>query len=205
MIVFHPGVTKINHRPKMKKKLFLNDSSSPQPFGSSTQMSSKKNIAYPKLKDVTISLNKLSSSFAEKFSHRAGAGKTGKDPEGVAKEKGFKVGWAARKGGWEGEMDDWGAGGGWEKGKTGWGRGRAKGGWKGGKVQKKKSSLMDGFDDDISPDFVPNKKRTIAKICNKVTQSTNVYTQPDQKLRGTDCSLQTPYLSTHIFSRLRVR
>lgn len=140
-----------------------------------------------KLKDVTISLHKLSSSLAEKFSYRAGADKTGKDPEGVTKEKGSKVGWAARKGGWEGEKDDWGAGGGWEKGKTGWGRGRAKGGWRGGKVQKKKSSLMDGFDDDISPDFVQYKKKNIAKIFNKVTQSTSVYTQPDQKLRGTHC------------------
>lgn len=200
MLVFCPGVTKTNSRPKVKKKLFLNASSSPQSFSSSTQMSSKSSIACPKLKDVAVSMTKLSCSSTEKSSRRAGAGKTaweegfdfmGKDPKGVTKEKGSKVGWAAGKGGWEGEKDDWG-GGGWEKGKAGWGRGRAKGGWRVGKVQKKKSSLMDGLDNDTSSDFVPLKKRTYAKI----TQSTSVYTQPDQKRRGTDCCIRTHILAT---------
>lgn len=92
------------------------------------------------------------------------------------------------KGAWEGDEDDWGGGGG-EKGKGGWGRGRGKGGWKGGRIQKKKSSLMDGFDDDVSPDFVPYKKKTFTKTYNKVIEPTSIYTQPDQKLRGTDTRL----------------
>lgn len=74
---------------------------------------------------------------------------------------------------------DWGRGG-QERMKTGWGQ---KG--KGGRVPKKKSSLLDGFDDDMSPDFVPAKKRTYARMYNKVKEASSVYVQPDQKLRGT--------------------
>uniref|UniRef100_A0A8C4EJN1 DNA (cytosine-5-)-methyltransferase n=1 Tax=Dicentrarchus labrax TaxID=13489 RepID=A0A8C4EJN1_DICLA len=49
---------------------------------------------------------------------------------------------------------------------------------------KKKSGLIDGFDNDTSPDFVPNKKRTYTKTYNKINEPTAMYTQPDQKLRG---------------------
>uniref|UniRef100_A0A8D0D3A5 DNA (cytosine-5-)-methyltransferase n=1 Tax=Sander lucioperca TaxID=283035 RepID=A0A8D0D3A5_SANLU len=49
---------------------------------------------------------------------------------------------------------------------------------------KKKNCLSDGFDDDVSPDFVPQKRRTYTKSYNKVQQTTSDYTQPDQKLRG---------------------
>uniref|UniRef100_A0AAQ4S0E1 DNA (cytosine-5-)-methyltransferase n=1 Tax=Gasterosteus aculeatus aculeatus TaxID=481459 RepID=A0AAQ4S0E1_GASAC len=47
-----------------------------------------------------------------------------------------------------------------------------------------KSSPFDGFDDDMSPDFLPYKKKTINKPYNKVNQTTSAYTQPDQELRG---------------------
>ncbi|XP_074498757.1 uncharacterized protein LOC141772022 isoform X2 [Sebastes fasciatus] len=92
--------------------------------------------------------------------------------KGVVKETESRGGWAAEKGGWEGERED--SGGRWEKG-------RGKG--KGGKVQKKKSILFDGFDDDASPDFVLYKKRSYTKTYNKVNQANNSYKQPDQKLR----------------------
>ncbi|XP_044066136.1 uncharacterized protein LOC122882624 isoform X2 [Siniperca chuatsi] len=173
------GVTKTNNRPKVKKKLFLKAKSSHD-----SPMCSKSNIIGPELKDVAVSLNKLSCHSIDKSSPRGGGGKTAceeafdlaeKSTKGVMKEKGSRGGWAAEtgkqgKGGWEGEKDDWGGG-------------KGKGGWKGGKGQKKKSSLIDGFDDDMSPDFVPCKKRTYAKAYNKVNQATSVYTQPDQKLR----------------------
>lgn len=72
-------------------------------------------------------------------------------------------------------------------GPRGWGRGRGRGGWNRGKVQKKMSDLMSGLDADVSPDFVPYKKRTCTtKINHKVAQQSGVYTQPDQKLRGTE-------------------
>lgn len=187
--VFCPGVTKTNSRPKVKKKLFPK-------ANSPTPTSSKSSMARSELKDVAVSMTKLSCSSTENSSHKAGGGKaaweegvdfSGKHSKGVT--KGSRGGWAAEtgkqgKGGWEEEKDYWGGGGGWEKGKAGWGRGRGKGGWKGGKVQKKKSSLIDGFDSDMSPDFVPYKKRSYSRTYNKVTQPTSVYTQPDQKLRG---------------------
>ncbi|XP_070766006.1 uncharacterized protein [Enoplosus armatus] len=180
------GVTKTNYRPKVKKKLFLKARSSHPFLSPSTPMSSKSSDT--ELKDVAVSLNKLSCNSTEKPPRRDGGGKTaweegfdlaGKGTQGVMKEKGSRGGWAAEtgkqgKGGWEGEKDDWG---------EGWGRGKGKGGWKGGKAQKKKSSLIDGFDNDMSPDFVPYKKRTSNKAYNKVNQATSVYTQPDQKLR----------------------
>lgn len=69
----------------------------------------------------------------------------------------------------------------------GWGRGRGRGGWNRGKVQKKMIDLMGGLGADMSPDFVPYKKRTFTtKINHKVAQQSSVYTQPDQKLRGTE-------------------
>uniref|UniRef100_A0A3Q3LQB0 DNA (cytosine-5-)-methyltransferase n=1 Tax=Labrus bergylta TaxID=56723 RepID=A0A3Q3LQB0_9LABR len=36
----------------------------------------------------------------------------------------------------------------------------------------KKISLLDGLDTDMSPDFVPSKKRTLTKTCNKVDRTT---------------------------------
>ncbi|XP_041655746.1 uncharacterized protein LOC121517786 isoform X2 [Cheilinus undulatus] len=56
-------------------------------------------------------------------------------------------------------------------------------GWRGGKVQQKKNSPFHGFDNDMSPDFVPYKKRTLIKTYYKDQKTTSVYTQPDQKLR----------------------
>ncbi|XP_032376067.1 uncharacterized protein LOC116692137 isoform X1 [Etheostoma spectabile] len=172
------GATKTNKRPKVRQKLFLKTNSSHPPIQSSTLMSSKSNL---ELKEVSICLKRLSSQ-------RVGGGKTWEaweeecdSPKGTTKGKGSRVGFAAEMGkqemeGWEGERDDWGRG--WEKVK-----GVGKGKLKGGKLQKKKNSLSDGFEDDMSPDFVPQKRRTYTKSYNKVQQTTSNYTQPDQKLR----------------------
>ncbi|GLD50603.1 uncharacterized protein AKAME5_000377500 [Lates japonicus] len=185
------GVTKTSNRPKVQKKLFLKVPSSPH-SNSSTPVSSKSSVS-AEMREVTVPLRRLSSNSTEKSSHKDGGGKTaweggfdfvGKSPKGAVKEKGSRGGWSAEKQGkrgWDGEKDDW--GGGWEKVKGGWGRGRGRGGWKGGKGQRKKSSLMDGYDDDMSPDFVLHKKRSVTKTYNKVNVSSSTYTQPDQKLR----------------------
>ncbi|GAA6229485.1 uncharacterized protein LOC108873305 [Lates japonicus] len=185
------GVTKTSNRPKVQKKLFLKAPSSPH-SNSSTPVSSKSSVS-AEMREVTVPLRRLSSNSTEKSSHKDGGGKTaweggfdfvGKSPKGAVKEKGSRGGWSAEKQGkrgWDGEKDDW--GGGWEKVKGGWGRGRGRGGWKGGKGQRKKSSLMDGYDDDMSPDFVLHKKRSVTKTYNKVNVSSSTYTQPDQKLR----------------------
>ncbi|XP_040908571.1 uncharacterized protein LOC121191479 [Toxotes jaculatrix] len=174
------GVTTTSNRPKAKKKLLLNATSSPPSFSSSTPMSSSTNT---ERKEAAVSLNKLLCDSTENSSLRCGGGKSvleegfdfvGKGTKGDMKEK-------ASRGGWEGERDDW--GGGFEKVKGGWGRGKIKGGWKGGRGQRKKSSLLDRLDADMSPDFVPHKKRTNTKTYNKDNQGNSVYTQPDQKLR----------------------
>ncbi|XP_059189546.1 uncharacterized protein LOC131971901 isoform X2 [Centropristis striata] len=104
-------------------------------------------------KDVSVTLNK--------FSPQGGGGRA---------EKGSR-------GGWEAERED-SASPGWEKVRGG-GRGRGRG----GKVQRKKISPLDGFDDDISPDFLPYKKNIYSKMYNKVIEASGSYTQPDQKLR----------------------
>ncbi|TDH10077.1 hypothetical protein EPR50_G00071120 [Perca flavescens] len=167
------SATKTNKRPKVKQKLFPKTNSSHPPIRSSTLMSTKSNL---ELREVSVSLNRLSSQ-------RGGGGKTWEaweeecdSPKGDTKEKGSRVGLAAEKGGWEGERDDWGRG--WEKVK---GVGKGKG--KVGRLQKKKNCPSDGFDDDMSPDFVPQKRRPYTKSYNKVQQTTSDYTQPDQKLR----------------------
>lgn len=180
------------------KKILQKASSSPQ---SSTPMSSNSNIS-TEFNDIAVSLNKLTCNSIEKSSpndrgQRAvweeGFDLAGKGAK-VMKEKGPKGGWAAEtgkqgKGVWEREKDDWGRG--WEKVKGGWGRGKGKIGWRGGKGHKKKCSLLDGFDDDMSPDCLPYKKRTFTKTYSKQpgNQVPSMYTQPDQKLRGTKQNL----------------
>lgn len=75
--------------------------------------------------------------------------------------------------------------GGWEKGAPAWKKGRHKQRWKGEKGQKKRSVLSDELDDDASPDFVPSKRRSDTRIPRKAAQPSSVYTQPDQRVRGT--------------------
>ncbi|XP_074537151.1 uncharacterized protein LOC141799020 isoform X2 [Halichoeres trimaculatus] len=58
------------------------------------------------------------------------------------------------------------------------GRGRGRG----GKVQQKKATLFDEFNADMSPDFVPSKRRMLTKYY-RTDQTTSKYTQPDQKHR----------------------
>ncbi|XP_068588994.1 uncharacterized protein [Cebidichthys violaceus] len=173
------GVTKMNNRPKVKPKSFLKANCYRPPLSSSSPTS--RNGTEPK--EQSTSVSKLSINSTEKLSHWGGHGKSAleegfdsakKSTKGVMKEK---EEWASEmqkqaKRGWEGDREYWGTQ--WEKGK---------GKSKGGKAQKKKISPFDGFDDDMSPDFLPNKKRTITKSYNKVNQATSSYTQPDQKVR----------------------
>ncbi|XP_035804161.2 uncharacterized protein LOC111568665 [Amphiprion ocellaris] len=158
-----------NHSPKAKKKLILKATSSPDSFSPLSNNSVK-------MREVVVSLNRLSTSFVEKFSREVM-----KTPRGRGRRARGR--WVSEiekqgKGGWEAEKEDW--GGEWEKEKGGWGKGRGRG----GKGPRKKYGLFSGFDADMSPDFVPNRKKAYAKIYNKVNEKTNtVYTQPDQKVR----------------------
>ncbi|KAF0036027.1 hypothetical protein F2P81_011339 [Scophthalmus maximus] len=185
---FINGDGKTCDRPKVKRNV-----SSSHSFNSSAPTSSKSPVR-AEMKEVTVSLNKLSWNSIEKFSPKGQDGKTareeglnslGKGTRGVTRDRGSRGGCAAakqEKGGWEAKKVDW--GGRWEKVKGGWGRGKSRGGWNRGRGQRKKSSEFDWIDDDMSPDFVLNKKKNFTKTYNKVHQASSVYTQPDQKLRG---------------------
>lgn len=65
-----------------------------------------------------------------------------------------------------------------------WKKGGHKRGWKGAKMQKKRSVLPDELDEDVSPDYVPSKRRSDSRILRKATGPSTVYTQPDQNVRG---------------------
>lgn len=129
----------------------------------------------------------------EKFSARAGGGDAelgtgltgpGRNSSGAAELKGPPGGWAEEKTrtpDLDGDTDDRG---GWEKGTHSWKKVKQKRGWKGGKTQKKRSGLMDDCDDYASPDYLPSKKRSDNKYVKKTTQPSSVYTQPDQRVRG---------------------
>ncbi|KAF3697374.1 DNA (cytosine-5)-methyltransferase 3B [Channa argus] len=172
------------------KKLFEKATSSPH---SSMPMSSKSNFS-SEINEVAETLNKLSCDSMQKTFLKSKVGgstwKEGFDLERKGtkeflKEKAYRGVWNTEtgkqgKGEWERERDDWESE--WEKMKGGWGKGKVTGVWKSSKGQKKKCSLLDGFDDDISPDFVPYKKRTFTKTF-KSSQVPSVYTQPDQKIR----------------------
>lgn len=80
---------------------------------------------------------------------------------------------------------------GWEKGTSLWKKVRQKRGWKAGKTQKKRSSLLDDYDANASPGYVPNKKRSDSKLGRKAAQPSSLYTQPDQRVRGIGHSQQT--------------
>ncbi|KAM8864144.1 uncharacterized protein AB9W97_018615 isoform 1-T3 [Spinachia spinachia] len=141
-----------------------------KPLSSCGPSSRTSNTIGTKLKDVSVSPSKLmcnSNLKAGKLSSKSGGESASEDGFDSAEESTKRM-----HGSREGERDDW--GGRWEKGK-------AKG--KGGKAQKKKSSPFDGFDDDMSPDYLPHKKKTINKSYNKVNRTTSAYTQPDQELR----------------------
>lgn len=64
--------------------------------------------------------------------------------------------------------------------------GQVRGSWNKRKVQRTSHLLMDELDEDTSPDFLPHgKKRHTGRVSHKVAQQPTVYTQPNQKLRGT--------------------
>lgn len=131
------------------------------------------------------SINNLCGSM-EKSSLSPGGGAPELDPgqsgtrrtaEGATKGKRSLGGWAE-----DGDTEDRG---GWEKGTPAWKKAKHKRGWRGGRGQKKRSSVVEDDDDDASPDYVPNKRRPDSRMLRKETQPRGVYTQPDQKARGT--------------------
>lgn len=136
------------------------------------------------------SINQL-CAFIEKSSLRPAGAKPQPDAgftgNGAAKVK-------RSSSGWDGDMDERE---GWEKGSPAWKKGRPKRGWKGEKVQKKRSVLVDELDDDVSPDYVPNKRRSDNRVLRKATQPSSVYTQPDQRVRGTGPSQRSLHLTAH--------
>lgn len=144
-------------QPRGSKRLFLKK----EPPGSSGPP------RRPGLTGEAASIDSLCASI-EKSSLRTGAGK--RSSGGGAEDNG---GTADLDG--DGDVDE----------RWGWKRGRPKRGWKGGRVQKKRSVLTEELDDDVSPDYVPNKRRPDSRILRKTTQPSSVYTQPDQKVRGT--------------------
>ncbi|KAF7210638.1 DNA (cytosine-5)-methyltransferase 3B-like [Nothobranchius furzeri] len=81
----------------------------------------------------------------------------------------------------EEEKDEWAKE--WEKMKPVSGRRSSRGSTRVGRSLKKTFGPFYGLDDDMSPDFVPSKKKNFVKTYNKGSQATSVYTQPDQKLR----------------------
>lgn len=138
----------------------------------------------------------------EKSSIRAGGGNaelgtgfigTRRNSNGAEKLKGSPSGCAEEKTRTPDLDEDTDDRGGWEKATHSWKKVKQKRGWKGRKTQKKKSSLIDDCDDDASPDYVPNKKRSDNKFMKKTTQPSSVYTQPDQRVRGSVHSQQTPH------------
>ena len=142
------------------------------------------------LSDVAAHIDRLETS-----SPRAGGGNSdldaGKNSSPAARLKRAPGGWEEEKTrtpDLDGDTDDRGE---WEKATPSWKKVRQRRGWKGGKMQKKRSSLIDDNDDDASPDYVPNKKRPDTKLVRKAPQQSSVYTQPDQKVRGTGHSQQT--------------
>ncbi|XP_068997839.1 uncharacterized protein [Embiotoca jacksoni] len=153
------AVSNTTQSPRMKmkmkrKKLFPKASSSPD---SSGPMTVNKAGFSSRMREVSVCLNKLSCSSSDKtwrsIWEEGGADSSGKGSKGAT-------------------MKEKGGGG-------GWGRGKAKG----GKRHKKTYSLFYGSDADVSPNYVPYKKRNLTKTNNKVNQQSSVYTQPDQKIR----------------------
>ncbi|XP_029012266.1 uncharacterized protein LOC114858816 [Betta splendens] len=167
-------LTKTGNRIKAEQMHYDKATSSPQ--ASSSLNSNITSV----MSDMAYSLNKLSCNSTEKFCSRdRGERSAWEETYDLAgkgiKEKRARGGWAAKtgkqcKGGCEREKDDW------KQGKT-------KVGWRGHKGPRRKSSLMDGLDDDMSPDFVPHKRSTFTKPYCKANDRPSSYVQPDQKLR----------------------
>lgn len=151
-------------------------------------------LSNPGLTNGAACMSRLATS-----SLRAGGGKTeldagftgtGRNSNGAERLKRSPGGWAeekARTPDLDGDTDERG---GWDKGTPSWKKVRQKRGWKGGKTQKR-SSLIADYNADASPDYMPNKKRSDSKLVRKAAQPSSLYTQPDQRVRGTGHSQQT--------------
>ncbi|XP_061591518.1 DNA (cytosine-5)-methyltransferase 3B-like [Cololabis saira] len=166
--------------PKVKKKLFQKAQTSPV---TSSPVRKKGNA---NVSEMTVSLNNLScnstlNSTQSKVLNKEIGNTMEKSPRGLMTEK-VSPGWAAETS--RGAKEKQGSGQGWNKGKVGWGKKKVQGGLKGKKGHKKICPHLNGSDNDMSPDFVPYKKRNYTKAYNKVNEPASTYKQPDQKLRG---------------------
>ncbi|MEQ2298178.1 hypothetical protein AMECASPLE_002504 [Ameca splendens] len=171
------GVIKTPTRPKVKKKLFAKTNQTSTP-SDPTKNKSENSI---QMKHVSVSLNKLSCSPRDASSSSKTNGNNGLD----SLEKSSKP--------LNPEMEKEGKGGSqmendklkeeWEKMNSRWQRKKGKGSFRGGKSLKKRYNWFYGLDDDMSPDFVPQKKRNYTRTYKGVNQPSSEYTQPDQKLR----------------------
>ncbi|KAM4736751.1 uncharacterized protein FYW61_004416 [Anableps anableps] len=166
------GVVKTHTRPKVKKKLFEMSNQTPT---SSNPARSKGGIGV-QMKNVAVLLDKLTCvprgpSSSSKTSGENGLGSAGKTPKPPTPytRKQEKETSQMEKDKWDTE---------WDKVKSRWRRQKVR-----GKNLKKSYSWFSGEDDDMSPDFKPQRKRSYTKVYNKVNVPSAVYTQPDQKLR----------------------
>lgn len=167
---------------------------------SSEHVSRNSNVSN-EMNDVAVHLNQLSCNSIKTSVPKVRSGGAswgegfnlvGKGPKEVTKEK-------APSGGWTAEAERTGKGG-WEREKDACERRKVKAGWRGGKGQKKKCSLIDGFDEDMSADFVPYKRKSFTKTY-KSNPAPSVYTQPDQKLRGTKHNQTTEFITRWLTRR----
>ncbi|XP_027867476.1 uncharacterized protein LOC114141193 [Xiphophorus couchianus] len=167
------GVVKTYTRPKVKKKLF--EKSNPAP-ASSTPTENKDGV---EMKHVAVLLNRLScapidppsSSKTNGTNPETGlgsAGKRSKPPTPYSGKQGKERS--------QMEKDKWDAE--WDQVKSKWQKQKVR-----GRSLKKSYSWLSGEDNDMSPDFVPQRKKSYTKTYNKVNVTSGVYTQPDQKVR----------------------
>ncbi|XP_070824780.1 uncharacterized protein [Chaetodon trifascialis] len=200
------GNTEPNSRQTAEKSLAWMSSSSHHSFTSSTPMSSTNGT---RLKNMVVSLERIPCSSLDKYTQKGGGGKTAWEGyvgkyERVKTETASVIGHVA-------ETERRGNG---EKG--GWGRGKAKRGWNGGKAPKEESSSTDEVDSDMSPDFVPYKRRPSIKTYSsikpdsKTTEETDCVQQlscmrsASQKLELSVCSLAEETISMIMNQKLDI-
>ncbi|XP_014907164.1 uncharacterized protein LOC106959240 [Poecilia latipinna] len=167
------GVVKTYTRPKVKKKLF--EKSNPAP-ASSTPSENKDGV---EMKRVAVLLNRLSCAPRDPPSSSKTNGETGSGSAGKRSKPPTPYSGKQGKERSQMEKDKWDAE--WDQVKSKWQRQKVR-----GRSLKKSYSWLSGEDNDMSPDFIPQRKRSYTKYTktyNKVNVTSGVYTQPDQKLR----------------------
>lgn len=161
----------------MKKQLFQKPTATPHSLRPSTPVSTYGDVVFEQ-RERSVAVNDGSANILGTVEQARGKQglRRGFLDEGCSRG-GTKGSRGGSTGSWEGDGDDSGRGG--EKLRGGTGRGRGRGG---GRGQRKRSST---FGEEPSPDDVLQRKRELAKVYNKVNETSSVYAQPNQELRGT--------------------